>query len=47
MSSITQNYLVDGQIAAQNILSYSPSGVLTRVCQREPNGNLGTHCQRF
>lgn len=44
---VQQNYLVEGQIAAQNILTYSPGGVLLQVCQREPNGNFGTHCRRF
>jgi hypothetical protein len=44
---VQQNYLVDGKIAAQNILSYSPTGVMIRVCQREPNGSFGTHCRRF
>jgi hypothetical protein len=44
---VQQNYLVDGQVVAQNILNYSPSGVLLRVCQREANGNFGTHCRRF
>jgi hypothetical protein len=44
---VQQNYLVDGKIAAQNILSYSPAGVMIRVCQREPNGSFGTHCRRF
>jgi hypothetical protein len=44
---VQQNYLVDGQIAAQNIINYSPSGVLLRVCQREANGNFGTRCRRF
>jgi hypothetical protein len=44
---VKQNYLVDGQIAAENILNFSPSGVLLRVCQREANGNFGTHCRRF
>ncbi len=44
---VQQNYLVDGQIAAQNLINYSPSGVLLRVCQREAGGNFGTHCRRF
>src|SRR5208283_949303 len=35
---VQQNYLVDGQIAAKNHITYSPSGVMIRVCQREANG---------
>jgi hypothetical protein len=46
-AQVQQNDLVDGQIAAQNILSYLPGGVMFRVCQREPNGSHSTHCRQF
>jgi hypothetical protein len=44
---VLQNYLVDGQIAAKNHITYSPSGVMLRVCQREANGTFGDRCRRF
>jgi hypothetical protein len=43
---VQQNHLVNGQIASQNLLTYSPSGVMIRVCQRGPNG-FGPPCRRF
>jgi hypothetical protein len=44
---VQQNYLVNGQIAAQNILTYSSGGVMLQVCQREANGDFGNRCRRF
>jgi hypothetical protein len=44
---VLQNYLVDGQIAAQNHITYSPTGVMLRVCQREANGTFGDRCRRY
>lgn len=44
---VLQNYLVNGQIASKTHISYSPSGVLLRVCQRESNGTFGDHCRRY
>jgi hypothetical protein len=43
---VQQNYTVDGKIVSQSLLSYSPTGVLLRVCQRGPNG-FGPPCRRF
>jgi hypothetical protein len=43
---VRQNHIVNGQIASQNLLTYSPSGVMIRVCQRGPNG-FGPPCRRF
>jgi hypothetical protein len=44
---VLQNYLVDGQIAAKNHITYSPTGVMLSVCQREADGTFGDRCRRF
>jgi len=44
---VLQNYLVGGQIASQTHITYSPSRVMLRVCQREADGSFGTRCRRF
>lgn len=44
---VLQNYLVNGQIAAKNHITYSPTGVMLRVCQREADGTFGDRCRRF
>jgi hypothetical protein len=44
---VLQNYLVNGQIASKTHISYSPTGVMLRVCQREADGTFGDRCRRF
>lgn len=44
---VLQNYVVNGQIASKTLITYSPSGVMLRICQRESDGTFGNRCHRF
>jgi hypothetical protein len=44
---VLQNYLVNGQIASKTYISYSPTSVMLRICQRESNGAFGDRCRRY
>ena len=44
---VLQNYLVGGEIASQTHITYTPSGVMLRVCQREADGSFGNRCRRY
>jgi hypothetical protein len=43
---VQQNHIVNSQIASQNFITYSPSGISLRVCRRTAQG-FGPPCQRF
>jgi hypothetical protein len=43
---VEQNHLVDGQVVSKNLITYSPSGISLRSCQRNEKG-FGPPCRRY